>query len=192
MKLDARTLLNFIAFQLAWFACVLGGANDLALAGTLTVIAAVALHTSIAIRPRIELKLVLLVSLVGTVWDSLIVTLGLMSYPSGMFAAGLAPHWIIAMWALFATTLNISMSWMKGRPAAAAVMGGIGGPLAYLAGQRLGGVTIPELSLALTVQGLGWAVIMPLLTLLANRFNGIDPDPAPAYAIRRDEARRNV
>jgi len=192
MKLDPRTLLNFIAFQIAWFACVLGGANDLALAGTLTVIAAVALHASIARRPGTELQLVLLVTLIGTVWDSLIVTLGLMSYPSGMFAAGIAPHWIIAMWALFATTLNISMSWMKGRAVAAALMGGIGGPLAYLAGHRLGGVEIAELSLALTVQGLGWAVIMPLLTTLASRFNGVDPEVAPARAGRSDGAHRDV
>jgi hypothetical protein len=177
MRLDPRILLNFVSFQVAWFACVLGGANDLAVAGTLTVVVAILLHLWMAPRPRPELALVMLVAAIGTVWDSLVVSLGLMTYPSGMFASGLAPHWIIAMWALFAITLNLSMGWLKGRPLVASVMGAIGGPLAYFAGYRLGGVGITDLALALGVQAVGWAVMMPLLAALAARLNGVDPEP---------------
>lgn len=182
MKLEPRILLNFFIFQVAWFACVLGGANDLAVAGTLTVVVALGIHLWMAARPGPEFALVLTIAAIGTVWDSLIVSLGLMSYPSGMFAAGLAPHWIIAMWALFAMTLNLSMAWLKGRWALAAVMGAIGGPLAYFAGYRLGGVESASLALALGVQAAGWAVMMPLLASLASRLNGIDPEPVPATA----------
>lgn len=182
MKFDPRILLNFVAFQVAWFACVLGGANDLALAGTLTVAAAVGLHLRLAPRPRPELALIAIAALVGTVWDSLLVGLDLMRYPAGTFAPGLAPHWIIAMWALFATTLNVSMSWMKGRPVLAVAMGAVGGPLAYLAGQRLGAVEMPDPVLALAAQAAGWAVMMPALTLLAARLDGFETAAAPARA----------
>lgn len=192
MQLDARTLLNFTAFQLGWFACVLGGANDLALAGTLTVVAVVAMHLVLARRPRPEALLVALVACIGFAWDSLVVSLGLMSYPSGSVAPGLAPHWIVAMWALFATTLNVSMTWMKGRPMLAILMGGVGGPLAYFAGYRLGGVEMTDPVLALGVQGIGWAVIMPLLTLLAARLDGVSRERAPAWTLSPARGRGDV
>jgi len=181
VRFDPRLLLNFVGFQVAWFACVLGGANDLALAGTLTVAAAVGLHLWLAPRPRPELALIAIAAAIGTVWDSLLVSLGLMRYPSGNFAPGLAPHWIIAMWALFATTLNVSMGWMKGRLVVAAVLGAIGGPLSYLAGQRLGAVEMPDASLALLAQAAGWAVMMPVLTLIAARLDGFEAVPARAH-----------
>jgi hypothetical protein len=178
MKFDPRVVANFIAFQVAWFACVLGAANDLALAGTLTVVAAVGLHLRLAPRPQPEFLLIAIAALVGTVWDSLLVSVGLMVYPTGNFAPGVAPHWIIGMWALFATTLNVSMAWMKGRPALAAAMGAVGGPLAYLAGQRLGAVVMPDAAVALGIQAGGWAVMMPLLTVVAARLDGFEPRPA--------------
>ncbi len=182
MKFNPHLLVNFAAFQIGWFACVIGGANDLAMIGTLTVAAAVALHLYFAADPATELRLLAFVLVIGTIWDSLVVTSGLMSYPSGTFLAGIAPHWIIAMWVLFGTTLNVSMGWLKGRPVIAAVMGAAGGPLAYLTGFKLGGVEIPDLALGLAVQGVGWAVLMPLLTVLAAGFDGVSRTPLPAYS----------
>jgi hypothetical protein len=178
---DARTMFNFVAFQLAWFACVIGAAKDLALAGTLTVAVAVAMHLVLARRWRPEALLILIVTTIGLCWDSALVALGLMSYPTGNFAPGFAPHWILAMWALFATTLNLSMGWIKGRPRLAVLLGAIGGPLAYLAGHRLGGVEMPEPGLALAVQGLGWAVLMPLLARIAGRLDGFQPAAVASF-----------
>ena len=180
MNAASRNLINFAAFQLAWFACVLGGAHDKVAAGTLAVAAVVALHLALAPRPGLEARLVAIVTAIGLAWDSLIVSLGLMTYPSGMFAPGVAPLWILAMWALFATTLNLSMGWLKGRPWLAVAFGAFGGPLAYLAGKKLGGVEMNEPWLALLVQGFGWALMMPLLLRLAARLNGFDAPRAPA------------
>jgi hypothetical protein len=171
--------LNFVVFQVAWFACVLGGARGLELAGTLTVAAALVLHVALAPRGALEIALVVVVAMVGLLWDSLVVTLGLMVYPSGSPAPGLAPVWIVAMWALFATTLNLSLGWLKGRPALAALLGAVGGPLAYFAGHRMGGIELPDPAIALLVQGLGWSMLMPLLTSLATRLNGFEPVVAP-------------
>jgi len=174
MNPASRNLINFVAFQLAWFACVLGGPRDRVTAGTLAVVAVVALHLAMAPRPGPEARLVAIVTAIGLGWDSLIVSLGLMSYPAGTFAPGVAPLWILAMWALFATTLNLSMGWLKGRPWLAVAFGAVGGPLAYVAGKKLGGVEMGEPVLALLAQGLGWAVMMPLLLRLAARLNGFE------------------
>jgi len=192
MKPDPKILLNFVAFQLGWFACVLGGANDLALAGTLAVAAVVGMHLVLAQRPGPEALLIAVAAAVGLAWDSMLVALGLMNYPSGNFAPGLAPHWIVAMWALFATSLNLSMSWLKGRPRLAAVFGAVGGPLAYLAGERLGGLQMPDPVAALGIQAIGWAVILPLLTRLAGRLKGFEPAPAASWARVSQEASRHV
>jgi hypothetical protein len=172
MTARTRNLVNFVAFQAAWFACVLGAANGLALAGTLAVVAAVALHLWLAQRATPELRLIGAATAIGFVWDSLVVLLGLMTYPTGTIVPGLAPHWIVAMWALFATTLNLSLGWLKGRPMLATALGAIGGPLAYYAGHRLGAIEAADLPLALFVQGVGWACLMPVLTWLAARWNG--------------------
>jgi len=186
-----RKLLNFGAFQLAWFACVLAAAEGRALLATLAVAIAVYLHLWLAPRRAPEAMLVLVVTSIGLFWDSLVVSLGLVRYSSGNFADGVAPVWIIAMWALFATSLNLSLSWLRGRPWLAALFGAVGGPLAYWAGERLGGVQMPDPALALGVQAIGWAVILPLLTRLATRMNGFEPAPAARVHLPQ-EARRHV
>jgi hypothetical protein len=192
MRVEPKVLLNFVAFQVAWLACVLGGANDRTLAGTLVVAAVIGLHLALAQRPRPEALLIVVAAVIGLIWDSWLVALGLMSYPTGNFAPGLAPYWIVAMWALFATSLNLSMAWLKGRPWLAALFGAVGGPLAYLAGARLGGLQMSDPVLALGAQAFGWAVLFPLLTSLAARLNGFGPAPPAAWSRVPQEARSNV
>lgn len=162
-----NVLINFVAFQFGWFSSVLGGAKQLPWAGPLAVLAIVALHLYRSEKPQAELKLIVACGLLGTVFDSLLVAAGWVGYPSGMFSAVMAPYWIIAMWMLFGTTLNISMGWMKGRPLLAAAIGLVAGPLTYLAGHKLGGIEFTNQAAALTALGLGWAVIMPALMRLA-------------------------
>ena len=166
-----NVLINFIAFQFGWFSSVLGGAKQLPWAGPLAVLAIVALHLYRTENPQSELKLIFACGLIGTVFDSVLVAAGWVGYPSGMFSNVMAPYWIIAMWMLFATTLNISMGWMKGRPLLAAVTGLVAGPLTYLAGHKLGGIEFANQTAALVALGIGWAVIMPGLMHLASQLD---------------------
>ncbi len=165
-------LTNFLLFQLGWLACVLGGRGSWHWAGTVLVLGIVMFHVSRASRPRAELILILVALLVGAAWDSLLVWADLLKYAHGLFNSDLAPHWIIAMWALFATTLNVSLRWLKGRWFLATLLGAIGGPLAYFAGHRLGAVDMPDQTLALATLALGWSVLMPLLMTLSRHFDG--------------------
>jgi hypothetical protein len=166
-------LINFLVFQLGWLACVLGGAYHLPWLGTGAVALAVGWHLSQAAAPWRELTLVALVGVTGAFWDSLLVAAGLLVYPSGTLVSGTAPHWIVAMWLLFATTLNVSLRWLRHRYVLAMLCGAVAGPLAYYAGEKLGGVEIPQPAVALTVLSIGWAVLLPLLTVLAQRFDGV-------------------
>ena len=169
----ADMVFNFAAFQVGWFACVLGAAHNWPWAGTATAAVVVAWHATHAARPLRELKLVAIAMLIGALWDSSLSMLGWLAYTSGTLIAGTAPHWILAMWALFATTLNVSLNWLKGRWLTASLLGAIAGPLAYLAGARLGAVVLVDPALAMIALGIGWAVITPLLSLLARRYDGI-------------------
>jgi hypothetical protein len=175
-------LLNFSAFQLGWFACVLGGANQLPWAGSLVAALIVGWHLSQAQQPWRELTLLAVVGALGATWDSLLVAAGWLSYPSGTLLADTAPHWIVAMWVLFATTLNVSLRWLRGRWLMAALLGAAGGPLAYYAGTQLGGVVMVEPLLAFSALALGWAAFVPLLIKLSTRFDGMSDATATAGA----------
>ena len=169
----ARVIANFAAFQIGWFACVLGAAHDLPWAGTAVAAAIVAAHIGTAARPLQELKLVVIALLIGTVWDSALIALGWLDFKSGFLVHGMAPHWILALWALFATTLNFSLGWLKARLPAAVVLGAVAGPLAYWGGASLGAVSLVEPLPAAAALSAGWALFTPLLVLLARRHDGM-------------------
>ena len=165
-------MINFLAFQGAWFACVLGGANDLPWLGVAVVTGVLVFHLLSSPEPGNELALVAAVAAIGMAWDSVLTAGGVLVYPSGMLVPWLAPYWILAMWLAFATTLNRSLSWLHGRLWLASVLGAIAGPLAYYGGSALGGVAFENALSALVAQSLGWSILLPLFVFLATRLEG--------------------
>jgi hypothetical protein len=157
-------LLNFVAYQLAWFACVLGAAHHLASAGAAFAIAVTAVHLALR-REASELRLVACAAAIGFLVDSVLVRAHFVEFASTSLD-GWAPFWMVSLWMAFATTLNHSLRWLTSRPWVATLSGAIGGPLAYLAGAKLGAMTLvsPE-SAMLLIAGL-WAVAMGILSLL--------------------------
>lgn len=172
-----RLVANFIVFQAAWFAAVLGAANDLPLWGTACVFSAIAWHVAVSADPPREFRLVLSVSAIGFVVETLVVWQGHIAYPSGQPDPRLAPYWMVAMWSLLAMTLNVNLRWLKRRWLWAAVLGAVAGPLSFTAGVRLGGARFVDATPALVQMALGWAALMPLLMWLSDRFDGVLPKP---------------
>ena len=175
-------MINIAAFKLGWLSSVVGGAQQLPWLGPLVVLIAIAIHLTRAHRPSSELMLIISCGLIGAFFDSALVAAGWVTFPSGMFSDALAPYWIVTMWMLFATTLNMSMRWMRGRPWLAAAFGLIGGPLAYLAGHKIGGIQFVEQNAAIAMLAIGWAVMMPVLMRLSELLDGISPE-SPAVAV---------
>jgi hypothetical protein len=54
----------------------------------------------------------------------------------------LRPPWLVALWALFGTTLRGSLGWLAGRYRLSAALGAVGGALSYVGGTKLGAVTL--------------------------------------------------
>ena len=164
-----RLVLNVIAFQFGWFACVLGAAHDQPWLGSAVVAVLVAGHLATAVRPAVEARLVAAALVIGVVWETLLLAGGWIEYPTGVVWASVAPLWIVMLWALFAITLNSSLGWLKGRLLVAAVFGAVGGPLAYWGGVRLGALVFVEPLFAVIALAVGWAVLTPMLVVLAQR-----------------------
>lgn len=166
-------LINFAVFQAAWFAAVLGAAHRMPLWGTLVVGIAIAWHLSVAARPWQELKLIVIVCAIGFVVESVSVSLGYVAYPSGQPVAWLAPYWMVALWGLLAIAPNVTMRWLKSRYRLAALLGAVLGPLSFVSGVRLGGASFSAMVPALVVMACTWAILMPLLMWLSDRFDGM-------------------
>ncbi len=166
------SLINLATFQAGWFACVMGAANGYPWFGPLVITGIVLLHLKLWERPADELRLLLVAAVMGFTFDTALVRTGWLEYPNGMMVAGTAPYWIVAMWLNFTTTLNLSLRWLHGRPLLAAVLGATGGPLTYLAGARLGGLSFVDQPAALATLAVGWGLVTPLLVSMAQRLDG--------------------
>ncbi|MEL7312605.1 MAG: DUF2878 domain-containing protein [Pseudomonadota bacterium] len=160
---------NLVLFKAGWLACVLGAANGMPWLGPLAVALIAAEHLRTAKAPGDEVKLLVLAAAIGAVWESALVVTNVLDYGT---TATFAPYWIIAMWVLFATTLNVGMNWLKRHWAIAAVAGGIGGPLAFFSGSKAGAVEFVSGMNSLLVIGVGWALLLPVLVIASKRFNG--------------------
>lgn len=168
---------NFVAFQSAWFAAVLGAAHQIPLWGTACVIAAVIWHLGVSARPAQEAKLIALAGAIGLIVESAIAIQGNVTYPSGQPVTWLAPYWMVALWGELAIALNVTMRWLKRRLWLAALFGAIGGPAAFSAGVGLGGAEFVHKTPALITLVCIYAVAMPLLVWLSNRFDGVSARP---------------
>jgi hypothetical protein len=168
-----QAVISFAAFQLCWFACVGGAARGIPWAGPLAVAAYVTVHLrtipSGGERTRQAWALGLS-GVFGYAADSALVLAGVLRFPSHAVLGWPSTAWMVALWVLQAATLRGVMSWMRGRFALAALIGAIGGPMAYLAGERMGAASLgPSYAAALAVVAVEWAIAMPFLVWLEQR-----------------------
>lgn len=173
----SRLLINLLAFQIGWFACVLGAANGYPWLGPVVVMLVVALHLGRVAQPQPELMLIAIAGLLGVLFDSALARTNWVTYPNGILLAGTAPYWIVTMWLSFATTLNVSLRWLRSRVWAAAAIGAIGGPISYLAGQQFGALEFLFPAGALAFLAIGWALVIPALIWFSERFDGTQKAP---------------
>jgi hypothetical protein len=165
--------INIVAFKIGWVASIIGAANQLPLLGPAVVLMAIAIHLHHVYDTSRELLLILSTGIIGAIWDSVMVAAGWLSYPSGTVVAGFAPYWILAMWMLFATTLNLAFRWLQSKLLLASGLGAVFGPASYYAGAKAGAVVINELTVVMFALTVAWAVLFPALLMLARRLDGV-------------------
>jgi hypothetical protein len=166
-----NVIVNFTLFQFGWFACVLSGATDRPWLGSSIAVLIIMVHILLSKGRRQEVYLVASAMIIGTAWDSLLISINLIEYPYGQFLENTAPYWIVILWGLFATTLNSSLAWLQHKLIIASLLGVVAGPLAYYAGQEFGAIKFIDTNMAIVALAVGWAIFTPLLLSLSNFLN---------------------
>jgi hypothetical protein len=172
-------VVNGALYQTGWFACVLGAAWGHEAAGAFAAAALMAGHLAASADRRVDLHTMLGTVAVGAAVEGLQIAAGTYHTLGGGAPSAVPPLWLLALWAHFATTFRYSLRAIVARPWAALLFGALGGPVAFLAGERLGAVTLARpLGPAVTALALGWAAAMAIVALA---FGGLARAAMPRY-----------
>jgi hypothetical protein len=163
--------LNFVFYQVGWFACVLGMAYGLQWLGMTIALALVGLHLCLSTDRGVQVRICLAAALFGLIIDTGQFWAGVFTFPEGIVIEWLPPPTLAVLWIQFATTFRYSMSWLSRRYAVGALFGLFGAPLAYFAGERFGAIEfLPPRMANFVLLGVIWSVAVPALVYLSDRW----------------------
>jgi hypothetical protein len=162
---------EFAAYQTVWFVAVIAAGDGHAWPGALAAAMFVAVQWLRSPRRGGLAMLLGLALLGGVLVDGLLALSGLARYAAAWPSPLAAPAWILGLWCAFATTLTGSLRVLQTHLGAAAAIGAIGAPLAYLGAARgWGAVAFAEPAVwGLALLALGWALVLPALAWSARR-----------------------
>jgi hypothetical protein len=172
--------INVIGFQIVWMVTVGGAARGIWWAGLPVLALFAAWQWRVSRVPKADFKLVVIAALLGFGIDSAFAASQWLHYQAPLPWPSFAPVWILVLWMGFALTLNHSMRFLRGHHLWAIAFGAIGGPVAYVAADRLWGAVQFEQPHWHVVVALGvaWAVVTPLLVASARHLARNEELPA--------------
>ena len=176
--------LSLVGYQLVWFAAVIGAGQGRAWPGIVATLVYAACQMSAARHYKADLSLMALAIIMGLLFDSGLIHAGLAYYAAQWPFAGMAPAWILALWAAFSLTFTQSLAYLQTRLWVAALLGAGGGPLAYLGAARgWHAVNFANPSWrALLCLSIGWGLATPALAWFARRRSATAP-PSPTHLL---------
>lgn len=181
---DLKALaINLILYKIGWFGAVTLAAAGRPWAGVPLLLTLIGIHLRLVPDWRIEARLIAACAALGAVVDSLQIQAGVLAFEGGHVVAGLAPAWIILMWAQLGTTLRYCVRFLQGRYLLAALLGAVAGPLSFYGGASMGAVTLhPDPRVAVTSLAVAWVIAMPFMMWLAGPRQqpaAVSPEAAP-------------
>lgn len=172
--------LTLIAYQAVWFCAVIGAGQALVWPGLLATTLFASWRLAVSARRDVELKLIATAFFLGLLLENAWVQGGLIRY-AAPWPLPVTPAWLMALWVAFALTIVPLFGYLHARPMLAALLGAVGGPLAYLGaahGWHAATLAPPTWQGVLALAA-GWAVALPLLTSLARHWlRPRTPEPA--------------
>ncbi|WP_412726812.1 DUF2878 domain-containing protein [Alteromonas sp. D210916BOD_24] len=162
-------VLNGIGFQVIWWLVILFQNNAIA-----PVMGLILLWLWFSPTRTLDIKLMIAVTILGTLIDGALTLSGIFVFEQRhqLVAFWPIPVWLSLLWSALAVTLVHSLSLFRNRRALAALVGGHLAPLSYLAGAKLGAVTLGTETLFtyFILAGI-WAVAFPLCFYLSKRLD---------------------
>lgn len=167
--LSGPIFINGFIFQALWFACVLGGANQIIWPCILLLAIMMAWQLKPGNRHTTDLRLIGCALVMGLIVDTAWTLLGFMEFSDTRPIYPFSPIWMLVMWIGFALTINHSLKWLKTHWALPWAMGFYGGPAAYYAGLKLGAVEylIGTFKMSI-ILALVWAVSVAFLVKISQ------------------------
>lgn len=161
------SLLNSVLYTLGWFWCVWWGANNLswiaffgAFALIVTQLINIAFIDKYAFRKDMCLSVGALA--LGFIQELAFLKSGVIVYSNANF--NFPPLWILVLYPLFALLLNHSLQFLQKSYWLAFLVGLLGAPLSYIAGEYMGAVILKySLSMTWVVIGISWGIFLVVL-----------------------------
>ena len=164
------SLVNYALYQVGWFACVLGASWRSPGVGLSIALVLIGAHLVLSSERHVEVGLVLFATVVGAAVEVFQIAAGTYHFTSVPVNGVWPPPWLLAMWAQLATTFRFSLRRVSAQPLPAALFGAAGGPIAFIAGQRLGAVTLlPPVTHGLLRLSLTWAIALVAFSVVVRR-----------------------
>ncbi|AYA64348.1 DUF2878 domain-containing protein [Alteromonas sp. RKMC-009] len=161
-----RKVLYFVWFQTIWFLAILFTSEYLTIIGLL-----IAAFFILSPRKKTDLIMAAGIAVYGCIIDGALLWSGFFAFSD--HEGWLIPIWLISLWIAFGLMLRVSLDYLQGRYALAAVLGAVSGPLSYYAGAQAGAVIFPaDTVLTLGILSAIWAVTVPLCLYADAFLNG--------------------
>jgi hypothetical protein len=176
-------VLNILGFQCAWWACMLSAQAGAPWIGLVVTAAVVGLHLSFSPARRVDRWFVPVAAVIGYAADTVAVSSGALVFDVRLVAALPAPLWIGALWLAFATTLNTTFAWLRGRLMWAAVLGAVSGPVSYAAGVAFGVAAMPNVLFSGVLLAVLWGGVLVAQVALAGYAQRPSADAAAPVAV---------
>lgn len=162
--------LNFMAYEAVWFSAVIGAGYGQAWPGLNAALLLLLLTRIFSLQWRSDFRLAAVAIVCGQCLDGTLAGLHWVHYRAAYPFP--VPLWIFALWASFALTLNHSLAYLKRRPWLASLLGAVAAPMSYWGAARGWHAVDFEVPIwrALVFLAISWALVMPLLTQFARRW----------------------
>lgn len=162
---------NGATYYFVWYITIYSTAKGYPYVGP-PLIAAILLFQLFFLKDRWRHLLVLIsISCGGTLLDSILLNTRVVIYQGGYAALPwLAPLWITGMWAMFASSLDLSFAFLQNRSTVSAILGFTVVPFYYFAIAKTGVISLERDPIySYIFIGLIWAAAMPLSFYLARK-----------------------
>ncbi|RDX35842.1 DUF2878 domain-containing protein [Kangiella sp. HD9-110m-PIT-SAG07] len=168
--ISANNIVNFVLFQLVWIGFVFGAAENYIWVGCVLLVIMLTWQLWPTRRANSDFFVIGASAAFGFVLASAWSASGLIVYDHHWPVREIAPWWIVALWVVFGASFNHSLGWIQKSPYLAGLMAAIGGPVSYMAAERVGAVIIFKPFITLSLMAVGWFIIAFLLTILTDRY----------------------
>tara|TARA_A100001011_G_C14202455_1_gene796258 strand:+ start:210 stop:728 length:519 start_codon:yes stop_codon:yes gene_type:complete len=154
-----RVFCTLTGYQLTWMACAFGDRFEQPALGIYVGIVYLWLYFFFS-KNRINLiKILLLISLPGYFFDTLMVYLNIYQFNSSLII-GLLPSWMIFLWFSFSTLFDEILLLFKKHKIIGTILSSTLGPITYYLGESIGVLSINNLFLFFLLMIIFWFFLM--------------------------------